>query len=230
MRKSESMGHARRTPWALRATAFLLVVSCGLLWSWTATVLSFSFDLPATALASQNPPYPSVATLTLTETADGVQFVLDPNEASAGFGSSSFVERLDIVYSGDALAGGDFRNDAGVAGSFSFESNPNNMDAGYAAADSHIVVDFPSGTDNFDPTEMSTWTVLGATLADFATSASANSKPSPIFGVISVSAYSLPGVTPTPSNWVAVIPEPGTALLLLAGLAGLGWKGRPRTW
>jgi hypothetical protein len=192
-------------------------------WSGAAAALSFAHDLPATGLPSLNPPYPNVATLTLTQTPDGVQFVLDPNEASPGFGASSFVERLDFVYAGSALDAADFRNDAGVPGDFTFESNPNNMDAGYKADDFHIVVDFPSKqSDRFTPTDTSTWTVLGTTLADFATEATANNKPSPIFSVISVTGYALPDTKPTPSNWVTLVPEPGTALLLSVGLGALG--------
>lgn len=193
-----------------------------LFWSGAAMAVSFGHDLPGTAIPSQSPPYPNVATITLTQTADGVQFFLDPNDASPGWGANSFIERIDIVYAGPELDAADFRNDAGVVGDFEFEDNPNNMDAGYTAEVSHIIVDFPSrGSDRFDPAETSTWTVLGASLTDFATFATANNKPSPIFSIISVTAYSLPDHQPTPSNWVSVIPEPGTALLLLLGLGGL---------
>jgi hypothetical protein len=166
--------------------------------------------------------------LTLTQTLDGVQFVLDPNQASLGFGSNSFVERLDFVYTGSALGASAFRNDAGVSGTFQFQNNKN-MDASYKADVFHVVVNFPSsGAARFDPTETSTWTALGTTLANFATFATANNKPSPIFSVISVTGYSLPNEHPTPSNWVALIPEPGTALLLSLGLGGMGIQGRRR--
>jgi hypothetical protein len=193
-----------------------------LFWSGAAMAVSFGHELPGTAIPSQDPPYPNVATITFTQTADGVQFFLDPNEASPGWGTSSFIERIDIVYAGPELDATDFRNDAGVPGDFEFEDNPNNMDAGYQAEVFHIIVDFPSSpADRFDPTDTSTWTVLGASLADFSTFATANNKPSPVFSIISVTAYSLPDHQPTPSNWVSVIPEPGTALLLLLGLGGL---------
>ena len=37
---------------------------------------TYKFDLPSTEVASQNPPYPLVATLTLTEVAGGIDFLL----------------------------------------------------------------------------------------------------------------------------------------------------------
>jgi hypothetical protein len=196
-------------------------------------VTIWTFDLPATALPSQNPPYPVVATLTLTQTVDGVQFVLDPNEASPGFADQSFIERIDFVYNGPELDDADFRNDDGAIDDFEFEDNPNNMDAGYQADVFHIIVNFPSKNDpnRFNPDETRTWTILGATEAQFASFATANNKPSPITGVISVTAYSLENEQPTPSNWVAGVPEPGTALLLTSGLVGLAVSGsrrRPR--
>ncbi len=184
----------------------------------------WTFDLPATGIPSQGPPYPTVATLTLTQTAEGVQFVLDPNQASPGFSSSSFIERLDYVYSGPALSDGDLRYDGGAPAELSFVSSPNNVDGGYQADNFHIVVQFPSKNDpdRFAPGDTSTWTVLGAQLSDFTlTFATANNKPAPIHGVLSVTAYALPGVRPTPSNWVAGVPEPSLGLLLGLGLLGL---------
>lgn len=219
-----------RAGWArfARLAGAALVSMGGLAIGGAAQAISIDFTLPATALPSQDPPYPVVATLMLVQTAEGVQFTLEPNEASPGFGTSSFVGRLDIAYAGDPLDAADFLHVSGTEGAFSFESNPNNMDAGYTAQTSHIVVDFPSvAPDRLEPGGSSTWTVLGATLADFAgTFATANNKPSAIYSVISVTSYSLPDQRPTPSNWVALVPEPGTALLLLLGVGGLAVSGR----
>jgi hypothetical protein len=216
----------------LRFVGALAVV---LLWApWAAAATIWSFDLPATAIASQSPPYPVVATLTLTQTPDGVQFVLDPNENSPGFlanAADGFVKRIDYVYSGPTLTSASFRNDDGDIDRFRFQRNPNHMDAGYRADSFHISVDFPSKNDpgRFNPDQTRVWTVLGATLPQFTdTFATANSKPTPISGVLSVTAYSLVDQSPTPSNRVRAIPEPSASTLLPIGVVALGIRRRVR--
>jgi hypothetical protein len=213
------------------------------------------FNLPSTAVASQNPPYPLVATLTLTQNADGVQFLLAPNwfDPTAGFSPQSFIERLDYVYK-DSGAGltdgkidknqnsppvtvGDFRWDAGAkVKEFSYETGQN-MDSGYKAEDQRIIVDFtPSNQDplQFDNFYASSeWTVLGTSLSQFTgTFATHNSHPSPTQGIISVTAYSLDDPKPTPSNWVTgpgvSVPEPMSLILLGSGLLGLAGYGRKK--
>lgn len=198
-----------------------------------AAAATWSFDLPATGLDSLNEPYPNIATLTLTDVAGGVQFVLDPNEANPGYSLDpmSVVTRLDYVYAGPALTAASFQYDSGPAiQNFSYLTNPNNVDAGYLAADEHIVIDyFNNPQDAFQVDEVSTWTVLGTTVDDYInTFATANNKPSPIYAVISVSPFSNPDNTPNPSNWVAEVPEPETYALMLAGLGMLGFIGRRR--
>ncbi len=204
-----------------------------------ADTASWTFNLPATGLESQTPPYPSLATLTLTDVSGGVQFTLDPDQANPGYSldpnNTSAVTRIDFVYSGDAIAAGDFQYDSGAAvKTFSYETNPNNMDAGYTADDAHIIVNFYTDPQSdFAVTDTSTWTIMGTTVSDFTnTFATAANKPSPTYGIISVAPFSNPEMTPNPSNWVvgvAEIPEPETYAMMLAGLGMLGVIGRRRT-
>ena len=219
-------------PWVARAFALAVFASVGLGGS-AAGATTFSFNLPGTGLPSQTTPFQNVATLTLTQTVDGVQFVLDPNETNPGFGSKSFIKGLDFVYAGSALDASDFRSDGGASGRFSFQRK-SGMDAGFRASDFHITVSFPSKSkQRFDPGETSTWTILGTTLDDFASFATSKKKADRIFSVISLSGYSLRNAGPSSSNWVAQIPmpvpEPGTAALLFLGLGGLGFLGRRRS-
>jgi hypothetical protein len=105
------------------------------------------------------------------------------------------------------------------------------MDSGYDAETFHIIVSFAmkNDPDRFDPDETSTWTILGTTLADFESFATAKNKPSPVQGVLSVNKYALPDVKPTSSNWVAgapSVPEPRLAALLALGLGALAWLRR----
>lgn len=222
---------------AVAGVALAALLGAGSALAAVGDTVAYSFDLPATG--AQNPPYPSVALLTLTETEEGVQFELSPQwTESSGFSSASFIERLDYVYSGPDLSASDFSFVSGApVSSFSFETNPNNMDTGYQAGDAHIVVNWASQNDasRFDADyDSSTWLVSGAELTNFTgTSASAASqnKPSPVFGVISVTGYSLDGPQPTPSNWVSgvtPIPEPQTYALMFAGLGALAFLRRRR--
>ena len=198
-----------------------------------ADTATWSFDLPSTALPSQTPPYPSLATLTLTDVAGGVQFVLDPDASNPGYTSTSTVNRVDYVYSGPALTDAAFQYDSGATIKTASYESGSSMDSGYAAHDQHIIVNFFTDPQNeFVVNNTSTWTVLGTTLDDFVnTFATSNSKPSPIAAVISVDPFHNPDLTPNPSNWVvgvAEIPEPETYAMLLAGLGMLGFVGKRR--
>lgn len=196
---------------------------------------TYKFDLPSTALASQNPPYPLVATLTLTEVAGGVDFLLTPNwGGSAGFSTNSHIERIDYVYQGPASPTFTFLSGAPID-TFSYETNQNNLDSGYKTDDQHINIGFftSNTASRFDDDwSNSSWNVSGAgvDLTDFTgTQATSGPKPSPIFGVISVSPYSLTDPHPTPSNWVtSPVPEPETYAMLLTGLGLLGFMARRR--
>lgn len=225
----------------------------------------WSFNLPGAAIPSLNPPYPSVASLQLVQTIDGVQFTLTPawnDPPQERFGTNSQIERLNYVFDNDSnpaltdfepvypspptpltppLSNTSFRWDGGAPiKTFDYIATPQSMDAGYTATAEQIVIDFFSKNNDPDANRFDTtftnsiWTVLNRDLTDFTgTSATANSKPSPTQGIISVTAYSLEDPKPTPSNWVTglndggsggassgTIPEPGTLSLLGAALLG----------
>jgi hypothetical protein len=204
-----------------------------------AAVDSFEFNLPAVGLGAVNPPYPNVATLTLSDIAGGVQFTLTPNASSSGFEgdpNTEFVERLTLAFTGSAPI--TFANVSGAAlQSVSFSANPA-LDAGYSSQAQAIAFDWYSTPANgglrFDVTETSTWNVFGTgvNVASFSnTFATANNKPSPTHGVISVTGYDLEVQRPTPSNWVdsvSAVPEPEVYASMIAGVALLGALARRR--
>ena len=204
-----------------------------------ATVI-WDFNLPATAVASQSPPYPSVATLTLVDTVDGVQFTLDPNEANPGYDLNSTVDALNIVFTGAAdLPSSAYQWVSGPVAdpdSFGNANSPlvavvpppasaRNMDSSYTSADGQLLLTW--GNPDFNVTDISVWTIAGTTIADnFSILATSMSNPTPAFGIYSVSPISqFPGgPVPNPSNWVtgpAPVPIPTAAWLFGSGLLGL---------
>ena len=203
----------------------------------TGDTATYLFNLPSTAVASQNPPYPLVATLTLTEVATGVEFLLTPNwaDTTSGFSPQSFIERLDYVYVGGNPTFTDLSPTTAPITSFDVGNNAN-MDSGYKSDTSHIEINWGSKNDpnRFESPDTSKWLVSGV-LTDFTvTQATHNSHPSPTFGILSVTGYSLDNLQPTPSNWVTgestvpVIPEPEIYAVMVAGLAAMGFMARRR--
>jgi PEP-CTERM motif len=170
-------------------------------------------------------PTVTQATLLLTETAGGVDFLLSPNWGTT---SGNRVANLNFAFSGEPVSFVD-----GAGPNAGFGTSVGQVDSGYTVTNL-VMLDWPSanGSPNyFDSSDISTaWSLNGAsiTLADFTVFASATStKPTPAFGVIS-----MPGATP--SNWVAMgesvspIPEPETYALMLAGLGVVGFVARRR--
>lgn len=217
------------------------------------TIATWSFNLPSTSTSGQNPPYPLVATLTLTQVGSDVQFVLDPNEISPGVSDpmTSFVKQIDFVISNRVLTDTDYANiiNSSLSSqapilSVRYDTDKTNMDSGYETQDQHVIINFweKRSPSQFGFNDTSSWTIAGVTLADFtSTYATSNSHPSPTFGVISVAPYSLGGekvcgptltenCNGTSSNWVtgpvAVVPEPEIYAMLLAGLGLVGFSAR----
>jgi len=180
----------------------------------------FKFD---TASQGGATPTASQATLQLTETTFGVDFLLTPNWGSS---SGSSINQLQFVYSGAAM---NFVDGAGPNAAISFGSG--HIDSSYSTT-SMISLVWPSkGAQKFDMAESSAaWSLNGSgvSLLDFMGSAISPSKPSAAFGVIS-----MPGSRP--SNWVAMqaplspAPEPQTYALMLAGLAVVARLAKRRT-
>jgi hypothetical protein len=85
---------------------------------------------------------------------------------------------------------------------------------------------------DFNVTDIAMWTIAGTTIAgDFSILATSNSKPTPVFGIISVSPIALTDPNPTPSNWVtgpAPVPIPAAVWLFGSGLLGMISIGRRR--
>lgn len=202
------------------------------------------FDLQATGLPSTEAISPPVAVLTGVETATGVRFTLNPDETADGYEgnpTTSFIEKLTIAYSGSpSLVDDAFTNESGIAVLSMNVGAPPNLDAGYKIADGFQVLSFDWCSSHkqedchLNALGTSSWSLNGAglTLSDFLppVQGTANAKPSPIFGVISVTAFNdeSPGGS-TPSNWVALqVPEPSTYALMIAGLGVVAFMARRR--
>ena len=203
---------------------------------------TWKFNIPATGNPSIVGLFDLAATLVGTETANGVSFVLTPNPLSSGIAdwpTRTFVERLSIVYGGPTAAGLPTLFNANPALALGIKINDGtppqlSLDAGYKT--NYNVLNLDWGSHQFLGNETASWELRGAgvDLKDFLypVTGEANNKPSPIFGVISLTAYDLETgrkANPTPSNWVALqVPEPGSTALLMAGLSVLGFVGRRR--
>jgi len=225
------------------AAAAAAALSIGAAHAAVGDTATWLFNIPATGNSSITGLFDLAATLVGTETANGVNFVLTPNPLSTGISDwpyRTFVEKLSIVYGGPTNAGLPTLLNGNPALTMDMKVNDGTppelqLDAGYKTV--YNVLNFDWGSHKFLGNDTATWSLNGAgvDLADFLlpVSGTANNKPSPIFGVISLTAYDLDKnskANPTPSNWVAMqVPEPGSTALLMAGLGMLGFIGRRRS-
>lgn len=219
-----------------------------------AATVVWDFNLPATATSSLAPSYPSLGLLTLQDstcgTVDCVKFTFDPNEANPGYnpgGSASTIDRMTIAFTTTKSDETDPQNDhslSSIAGSVAVDSwnwsmfppaNDDNLDAGFdtdGEGQFTMIWDNP----NFLVSSISMWSILNTTIADnFSVMGTANSKPSPTFGVLSVSPKIVvqdingDNINPTPSNWVtSPSPVPVPAAVWLFGTALIGFIGFSR--
>ena len=186
-----------------------------------AATVTWDFNLPSTAVSSQNPPYQSVATLTLEDFGGYVLFTLDPNQLNSGFTSNSGVEsifKLNIAYQGADLFSSNYEAEmgstvanVGTSGIFQNQSDtldtvgdgfvavsepPNSaliLDTGYkVTGDNAGQLLLDWGNDGFSVETINQWRIYNTTIADnFSLLATHNSHPSPTFGILSTSAISL---------------------------------------
>lgn len=174
----------------------------------------YSFDTPSIGggVASV-----SQAVLLLTETTNGVDFVLTPNWSQT---TGNFVQQLVFAFSGDAFT---FVDGAGPD-ALSMGTDSGSIDANYSIGPIVEMKWATSGGDKFDASHASSaWSFngVGITLADFMVLVTSSSMPSPAFGVIS-----MPGAQP--AKWVAsegdttMVPEVSTYAMFALGLGLMG--------
>jgi hypothetical protein len=194
------------------------------------------FDTPAIGNPAQNPPYVPVATVSLLETAAGVQFTLDPNELNTGYQSNAHINQLFYTFTGSqTLTGASFANlSAPLQGTSAAVDSFTLVNSGTEAGYNPLTIQVQwsnsnagAGVARLEPNETSSWLVSGTTIGDFGAVAVANNKPGPAFGVLSIQGFSGDS-----SNWVAQVPEPETYAAMLVGLvlvAGRALRSRSRS-
>jgi hypothetical protein len=183
-----------------------------------------------------NPGNVTVARLTLAQNGANVDFTLENlvNNLPGGLGDDAFISALEFSYDGNPpITSASFTNFGGSQPitQSAISLNPPGQNAGY---DFYVDLGFPTGGNpnavpgRFFNGEISTWTVLGVTEADFLTLIP-GSGPAALalvhiqqVGAGRGGSDSLKYVGTGPND----VPEPGTVALL--GLGLLGFAGARR--
>lgn len=166
-------------------------------------------------------PAASIGSVLLSEGANYVEFTLTAAWSEAVFGTSAFISRLEFVY--QPVPSPSFIDVDGVVPTFSLNPPTN---ASYTFA---LLAAFPTSSapasNRLGNGDFSVWRVLGTTLSTFSQPAlpSDAGKP-PAFALAQLQG----ALNDASYKYVAPVPEPGTWLMMLAGLAGIAGVARRR--
>ncbi len=183
-----------------------------MLWSCAAYAVTLTFDEYVTG---EDLGETTLATLEITETADGVQFTLTNVAVDAGI--DAFLTQLFLTYE-SSTAGLTLTDDGGVA-TDDFTTN----DIINASFDFQIIVEWETsnrggGEERLEIGESSTFTIVGATLDDFL-------SDDDVFAMIHIQGLDGGGSTKYTAT-IPPIPLPAAGGLLLAALGALAIRRR----
>lgn len=170
----------------------------------------------------------TVGTLTLIQNGSNVDFTLGKNHVPS-FGSDSFFSQLDFSYVGTKNDWATAFSSTGSAQTITgLTVNPNGQNANY---DFFLRISFPTSNngDRFRDGDTASWTIQGASVADFTNLVSGSAADSAalvhVQGITGGNSYKyLVG-----DGVLAPVPEADTWAMMLAGLGLVGFMTTRRT-